>query len=160
LLHGNPRNLALIKLITYHTWNEVNFSTLSPLAGENYREGCSKMLARRKRDATAKEAKALRRRQTYPEQILWQAFRAKRFQSVKFRRQQPIGPYVVDFISFENNLIVELDGGQHNCQRQILNDEDRCLFVEKRGYKVIRFWNNDVINNLDGVLESIAENVK
>lgn len=69
----------------------------------------------------------------------------------KFRRQFPIEPYIVDFVCLELNLIIELDGSQHNEQ----NDSERTLFLIKRGFKLICFWNNDMFNNKDGVMEKI-----
>jgi len=74
-----------------------------------------------------------------------------------FRRQQPIGPYIVDFASFERKLIVEIDGGQHNEKEAREKDEERTAWLEQRGYRVLRFWNNDVLMNTAGVLERIRK---
>jgi len=79
--------------------------------------------------------------------------RNRRFYNYKFRRQFPIAPYIADFACLDLKLIIELDGGQHTEQK--LYDNQRDIFLEQRGFKVIRFWNNDVIDNLEGVLESI-----
>jgi very-short-patch-repair endonuclease len=76
---------------------------------------------------------------------------------VKFRRQQPVGIYVVDFMSFENKLIIEIDGGQHNEDRIAGRDEKRTAWLKSQGFQVIRFWNNEVIENIEGVLIRILE---
>jgi very-short-patch-repair endonuclease len=110
--------------------------------------------------ASYETAKALRHNQTEAESLLWRHLQAKQLQSVKFRRQQPIGPYIADFVSFQLKLIIEIDGGQHNYQSQELKDTERTEELKRRGYRVIRFWNNDVIQNLESVLESIIDNMK
>jgi adenine-specific DNA-methyltransferase len=73
----------------------------------------------------------------------------------KFRRQHPVGPFIVDFCCPEAKLILELDGGQHALQRQ--GDAKRTAFLETNGYRVLRFWDNEVLANIEGVLERIAE---
>jgi very-short-patch-repair endonuclease len=100
-------------------------------------------------------AKALRRNATDAERILWQHLRAKHMEGVKFRRQQPIEGYIVDFVSFKKRLIIELDGGQHATDKQKDHVRDTCLI--RNGFKVLRFWNNDVMKNLEGVLETIRK---
>lgn len=99
------------------------------------------------------KARALRKSQTDVELLLWQQLRNRRLCGYKFSRQFPIDPYVADFACIELKLIIELDGGQH--ASQINYDIQRSLFLEQRGFKVIRFWNNDVIENTAGVLEVI-----
>jgi len=99
------------------------------------------------------KARTLRKNQTDVEQRLWLHLRNRRLLNYKFRRQCPIEPYVVDFACLDLKLIIELDGGQH--ADQIGYDEQRSVWLEKRGFKVIRFWNNDVTENIDGVLEAI-----
>jgi len=84
---------------------------------------------------------------------VWKHLRNRQLYNYKFRRQFPIEPYIADFACLELKLIIELDGGQH--ANRINYDEQRSLFLEKRGFKVIRFWNNDVIENTEGVLEAI-----
>ena len=84
---------------------------------------------------------------------MWKHLRNRQLYNYKFRRQFPIEPYIADFACLELKLIIELDGGQH--ANRINYDEQRSLFLEKRGFKVIRFWNNDVIENTEGVLEAI-----
>jgi len=99
----------------------------------------------------------LRREQTEAEKVLWARFRSRQVEGVKFRRQQPIGPYIVDFASFERKLIVEIDGGQHNEKEAREKDEERTAWLEERGYRVLRFWNNDVLMNTEGVVERIRK---
>ena len=79
--------------------------------------------------------------------------RASRFQNLKFKRQKLIGNYIVDFVCLEQKLIIELDGGQH--AEQIEYDKTRTNFLESEGYEVLRFWNNQVLHELEGVLEVI-----
>lgn len=101
-------------------------------------------------------ARKLRKHQTDAEELLWFRLRGKRLNNIKFRRQQPIGNYIVDFVSYDHMLIVELDGGQHNEEKNKWKDKKRTEYLHTVGYKVIRFWDNDVLTNLDGVLEKIV----
>jgi very-short-patch-repair endonuclease len=100
-------------------------------------------------------ARSLRRNQTDAEQLLWYKLRGRQAYNFKFRRQFPIVPYIADFCCEEAKLIIELDGGQH--AETVPDDAKRTAFFERRGYKVVRFWNNDVLTNIDGVLEVIAQ---
>ena len=100
-------------------------------------------------------ARRLRRNQTDVERKLWYALRNRRLAQFKFRRQQPIGPYIADFFCSDAKLIVELDGSQHGEVKNREKDEIRTEFLEPRGYKVLRFWNHDLIENFDGVIETI-----
>ena len=100
-------------------------------------------------------AKALRKRQTDAEKLLWRHLRNRNFQGIKFRRQHPVGDYIVDFISLEQNLIIELDGGQHAEPEHKHKDAKRDRYFTGRGFRVLRFWNNEVLANLNGVLEAI-----
>ncbi len=100
-----------------------------------------------------KFAKHLRTRMTEGERLLWRHLRAHRLNGSKFRRQQPIGPYVVDFVHFRARLIIEADGGQHNDAPQ---DERRDTWLRSQGFTVLRFWNNEIMNNLEGVLMCIV----
>jgi len=102
-------------------------------------------------------SRGLRRRQTEAEKLLWVKLRDRQLDGVKFRRQQSIGNYIVDFVSFEEKLIIEIDGGQHNEEQKIEKDEQRKTWLEGEGFYVIRFWNNDVLLNLEGVLMKIKE---
>ncbi len=102
-------------------------------------------------------ARLLRRNQTDAERLLWSRLRDGRLAGVKFRRQFSLPPYVADFCSEQNHLIIELDGSQHMDAVEL--DNKRTAFFERRGYRVVRFWNNDVFENLDGVLDSLLEHV-
>ena len=90
---------------------------------------------------------------TDAERLLWQRLRKRQLAEVKFRRQAPIGKYIVDFASFEKKLIVELDGGQHTLQRDY--DSTRTKWLESEGFQVLRFWNYQVFEDIDTVLEVI-----
>ena len=98
-------------------------------------------------------AKVLRSNQTDAEQRLWYHLRAHRFIGLKFKRQKPVGRYIVDFVCLEHRLIIELDGGQH--AEQVAYDQHRDAWLRSQGYMVLRFWNNDVMQQLEGVLEQI-----
>jgi very-short-patch-repair endonuclease len=102
-------------------------------------------------------ARALRRELTKAERIIWYGIRAHRLYGVSFRRQTPIGPYIVDFISHSRKLVIEIDGAQHYEPNQMKRDERRDAFLAIKGYRVLRFNNNDVISNRDGVLTLIGE---
>jgi adenine-specific DNA-methyltransferase len=101
------------------------------------------------------KARQLRRDQTDAEQTLWARLRDRQLRGAKFRRQHPIGPFIADFCCPEGKVIVELDGGQH--AEKVAADQKRCRFLEGQGYRVLRFWNHDVLGNTDAVLERIAE---
>jgi len=102
-------------------------------------------------------ARDLRQKFTDAEKALWMKLRNRQVEAVKLRRQQPIGSYIVDFVSFERKLIIEIDGGQHNEEMTKERDEERTMRLEERGYRVMRFWNNEVLTNAEGVLERIRE---
>jgi very-short-patch-repair endonuclease len=104
-------------------------------------------------------AKKLRKQFTDTERLLWQYLRAKQLEGLKFRRQQPIGSYIVDFVCFEKKVIIELDGGQHTKPEQRQKDMQRDKWFEGQGYKLLRFWDNEVLTNIRGVLEKIWRNV-
>jgi very-short-patch-repair endonuclease len=89
-------------------------------------------------------ARELRRDSTEAEHRLWSHLRNKSL-GVKFRRQHPIGPFIVDFFSLEAKLVVEIDGGQHDEDDKRRADESRTKFLEDRGYRILRFWNNEVL---------------
>ena len=97
-----------------------------------------------------RRAKAMRREKTAPELRLWLELRAKRFERVKFRNQKVIGRYIVDFAANDPKLVIELDGDTHAFQEDY--DERRTRFLERAGYRVLRYANTDVMQNLDGVL--------
>ena len=99
------------------------------------------------------KARSLRKNKTDVEQLVWKYLRNRQQYNYKFHRQFPVEPYIVDFACLELKLIIELDGGQH--ANRINYDDQRSSFLEQRGFKVIRFWNNDVTENTEGVLEAI-----
>lgn len=96
-------------------------------------------------------ARKLRTNQTDAEHKLWFHLRAHRFMNIKFKRQKPIGPYIVDFVSMEYRLVIEADGGQHGNER----DEKRDAWLKSHGYTVLRFWNHEILQQTGAVLESI-----
>ena len=98
-------------------------------------------------------AKTLRTNQTEAEQRLWYHLRARRFMDLKFKRQKPMGRYIVDFVCVERRLIIEIDGGQH--AEQVEYDQHRDAWLRSQGYTVLRFWNNEVMQQFEGVLEQI-----
>ncbi len=98
-------------------------------------------------------ARELRNNSTDTERLLWRHLRNSRMEGVKFRRQQQIETYIVDFISFDKRIVIELDGGQHAEKNEYDQKRDECL--RANGFIVLRFWNNEVMENLDGVLEVI-----
>ncbi|MCA3184387.1 MAG: endonuclease domain-containing protein, partial [Cupriavidus sp.] len=95
-------------------------------------------------------ARALRASQTPAEQRLWYFLRDRRLLNLKFKRQHPLGPYVADFLCMEYKLIVEADGGQHGT----FGDVDRDIWLREHGYTVLRFWNNQIHKEIEGVLEA------
>lgn len=100
-------------------------------------------------------AKDLRKKSTDTENHLWRYLRNRQMEGFKFRRQQPIGKYIVDFVNFERKIVIEADGGQHSIYEE--KDRIRDDWLKKEGYKVLRFWDNEVLNNIDGVLEVIRK---
>lgn len=101
------------------------------------------------------KAKVLRQNATKEERKLWNHLKAKKLDGFKFRRQEPIGHYIVDFICFETKLIVELDCGQHSQSDMIEYDNNRTKFIEGCGFNVVRFWNNQINNEMESVLAFI-----
>ena len=145
----------------------------SPLEGESVRQGRSPQpsrwgeidgetkwgaIKRFYSQQTLQKAQTLRESQTNAEGLLWHYLRDKQLAGHKFRRQQPIGPYIVDFACMPKKLLIELDGGQH--AEQHTYDKKRDEFLRGKGYKILRFWNNDVFENCFGVLESIRAAVQ
>jgi very-short-patch-repair endonuclease len=100
-------------------------------------------------------ARKLRENQTDVEVKLWSRLRDRQLGDAKFRRQHPIGPYIADFCCVEQALIIEIDGGQHADQSSA--DQQRTNLMKNLGYRVLRFWNNEVHSNIEGVLERISE---
>ena len=102
---------------------------------------------------TLQRAQALRQNQTSAEGLLWHYLSRKQLAGYRFRRQQPIGPYIADFACLSEKLLIELDGGQH--AERTASDNRRDRFLQEKGYRVLRFWNHEVFENCFGVLESI-----
>ena len=100
---------------------------------------------------TRDNAKRLRREMTDAERRLWKHLRAGRLEGFKFRRQHPVPPYVLDFCCVEVGLAIELDGSQHSEAR----DASRSRYLESQGWRIVRFWDNDVLNKMDAVVEAI-----
>ena len=101
-----------------------------------------------------KRAQQLRNDATPHERLLWLELRKRRFQGHKFSRQIPVGPFICDFVCRRAKLVVELDGGQHSAN--VERDSARTHFIESAGYRVLRFWNHEVVEDLDGVLLTIG----
>ena len=98
--------------------------------------------------------RALRANPTRAESALWHHLAARRTSGVRFNRQVPIGPFICDFVSRATKLVIEVDGGQHDGHAE--DDAQRTRFIEQQGYRVIRFWNNDVLERMEGVVAEIA----
>ena len=103
------------------------------------------------------QARNLRRTLTDSELRLWQLLRSRQLAGTIFRRQVPIGPWIVDFVSFEQMLVVEADGGQHADQTR---DQARDADLQSRGFRVLRFWNHEILRNTSGALQQIAQTIE
>lgn len=104
-----------------------------------------------------KQAKLLRKNMTEAEKVIWYFLQSKYLQGLKFRRQEPIGQYIVDFVCYSIKLIIEIDGGQHALDTKS-QDEKRDRWLRLQGFRNLRFWNNEVLRNREGVLEEILKN--
>jgi very-short-patch-repair endonuclease len=102
-------------------------------------------------------ARTRRKRLTPQEVKIWMKLRELKKLGFHFRRQAPIGRYIVDFASFGARIVIEVDGGQHNCGGGIELDRQRDVFLRSQGFRILRFWNSDVDQNLEGVLETILD---
>jgi very-short-patch-repair endonuclease len=100
-------------------------------------------------------ARALRSAQTTPEDMLWRKLRNRQLMRWKFRRQHPFGRYIVDFVSLSAWLVIEIDGATHSTPAELAYDAERTRMLEAHGFHVVRFTNDDVRQNIDGVLEAI-----
>lgn len=105
-------------------------------------------------------ARQLRKNSTKQERILWKLLRNNHLKNFKFKRQYPIGNYIVDFICGDKWLIIEIDGGQHNQEEDIIKDTERTDYLKSRGFKVIRFWNCDIDKNIQGVYKRILKELE
>ena len=102
-------------------------------------------------------AKKLRKNMTDAERLLWQHLRNRELGGYKFRRQRPIGPYIVDFVCLEKKLVIEVDGGQHAGQVEL--DTKRSDYLKEKGYRAMRFWNNEVLQETESVLTVILSSL-
>ena len=102
----------------------------------------------------------LRKELTTTEKIIWRKLRAKQFSSFKFRRQHGIGPYIVDFCAPRKNIVIEIDGDIHALPEQMKKDKERQKEIESLGYQVIRYSNDDVLKNLEGVLDDLLNHLR
>jgi very-short-patch-repair endonuclease len=100
-------------------------------------------------------ARALRKNPTKAEHLLWYFLSRRQMNNLKFRRQEPIGRYIVDFVCYSRKLIIEIDGGQHATQHEY--DQERTAWLNSQGFRVLRFWNNEVLANTEGVLTVIMK---
>ncbi len=100
-------------------------------------------------------ARELRKNSTDAEHLLWRHMRAKQLEGLKFRRQEQIGLFIADFVCYEKSLVVEADGGQHVIEAA--KDAERTLWLNSQGFHVLRFWNHEILTNIDGVLDVIRE---
>jgi len=120
-------------------------------------------MGQQKRPLTARQlafSRELRRGQTPAEAKLWQHLRDRRFCGLKFRRQQPVGRYILDFYCAERRWAIELDGGQHTEPEALENDEQRSNWLTEQGITVTRFWNHEVLANRDAVFERLSSEAK
>ena len=100
-------------------------------------------------------ARKLRREQTDVERKLWSHLRNRQFRGLKFRRQEPIGSYIVDFVCFEIKFVIELDGSQHGLAENIKYDEARTAYLNSQGFRVKRIWNDELIENFDRTMDAL-----
>ena len=107
---------------------------------------------------TASRARNLRKQSTDAEQVLWRHLRSRQLAGCKFRRQAPLGKYIVDFLCYERNLVIEIDGGQHQLRTE--EDSIRTNWLEAQGFRVVRFWNNQVLAETEAVLEAILRELQ
>jgi very-short-patch-repair endonuclease len=105
-----------------------------------------------------KHARELRNNPTDAERRLWRELKRRQITRVRFRRQQPIGSFIVDFVCFERRVIVEVDGGQH--ADRLHEDAQRARWLEAQGYRVLRFWNSDVLGNTEAVAQAVFDEVQ
>ncbi len=112
---------------------------------------------KKKKSKNLARARHLRKNLTPAERRLWLILRYDQCDGFRFRRQVPLGPYIVDFVCYEARLIIEVDGGQHNEAREMKYDAKRTQWLEQQGYRVHRFWNNEIMNELHVVKEMMIE---
>ena len=125
-----------------------------PSSGRSLRSRRSSPVKGEGKKVLVSRARGLRSRMTNAERKLWFALRDRRFEGFKFRRQVPLGRFIVDFVCFEARLVIELDGGQH---AESFRDQYRDRWFAANRFRVMRFWNNEVLSNLEGVMTVLAE---
>ena len=109
-------------------------------------------------DGAFDRARALRQSMTDAERSIWRILRSAQMDGHRFRRQVPFGQYIADFVCHDARLIIEIDGGQH--ERSSRDEAKRTRFLEDQGYRIVRFWNNEVLSNLEGVGAIIARELR
>ena len=109
-------------------------------------------------DRIRTQARELRNNPTNTERVLWRQIRSWQLDGYKFRRQQPLGRYIVDFVCLEKRLVIEVDGGQHS--EQVAYDVERDIWLRDQGFNVLRFWNHDVLKNIDGVVDVVVKTLR
>ena len=109
--------------------------------------------ANRIHPVTKQRSRQLRRNMTDAERLLWRALRKEQAGGYKFRRQHPCGRFILDFVCMDAKLIIEVDGGQHSEQTEY--DQERVIWLEEQGFRVLRFWNNEVLSNTEAVRQAI-----
>ena len=130
-----------------------------PLDGEGRRAKLAGWGERQSRDMANERARTLRKNQTNAERKLWRKLRELKPMGFHFRRQAPVDRYIVDFICYSARLVIELDGGQHGQGDAPRMDSNRDAYLRNQGFDVLRFWNNDVFENTDGVMEVIGRKI-
>lgn len=108
-------------------------------------------------DVSVQQARALRQASTTAEQLLWRHLRNRQLAGAKFRRQHPLGPYILDFVCLEHGLVVELDGGQHADLQAQAYDQQRSAWLQQQGLRVLRFWNHEVVQQTNEVLARVLQ---
>ena len=154
VLAPRPVTIYALELIGYEL--NANAQEASSPCGRRLEEGATKLrthIPLAQENQIQANAKKLRRDMTDVEKTLWHYLRNKEMGGTRFRRQQPIDQYIVDFVCFEKRLIIELDGGQHAME----TDAERTAYLESQGFKLLRFWNHEVMENIEGVWAVIAE---
>jgi very-short-patch-repair endonuclease len=108
-------------------------------------------------DVSVQQARALRQASTTTEQLLWRHLRNRQLAGAKFRRQHPLGPYILDFVCLEQGLVVEIDGGQHADLQAQDYDQQRTVWLQQQGLRVLRFWNHEVVQQTNEVLARVLQ---
>lgn len=144
--------MSRIPPINRHPFTSPNAGRSTALSSESCEETAG--------GGAKSRARQLRKRATPPEQLLWYSLRLLKPLGLHFRRQAPIGPYFPDFACHRSKIVVELDGSQHAEGAAVEYDMQRTAYLNSRGYRVLRFWNSDVLENRDGVVEIIIATAK